>query len=353
MSVYAFNVQDKILASLQRLSLESLGIRETRDLQESIAKNIRVLGEDLLVLGVEVNLWENSRRRIDILCIDFDGRPVVVELKRGNTDESDLQALRYASLISTTKMDDLIRARSRYLPGTGDVDAAIAAAYRDVITHCNSDDEPVPITIESLNEKTTKNSRIILLAEDFSAELATTVRWLSENHGVDICLMNFKSYQANGMTLLDIQQIFPVPNTDQYQIRRREEAEHQRAAVSAKDYTRYDFNGKVGLAKNRLVLEVVKWYQVKNPRTIWADIKKVFPDQLQGGSGGVVREIGEAQQRQGTDEVMRYFFDSPLTSDDGTEYVVSRMWGKDNLSGFILVANSLGASISISDQSTT
>lgn len=54
-----------------------------------------------MVLAEEFGDWEESRRRIDILCLDSDARLIVVELKRTEDGgHMELQALRYASMVS-------------------------------------------------------------------------------------------------------------------------------------------------------------------------------------------------------------------------------------------------------------
>ena len=44
------------------------------------------------------------------------------------------------------------------------------------------------------------------------------------------------------------------------------------------DYTKYHFNGKKHLPKNRLVLEVIKKYIQDNPSIAYSELLKVFPD---------------------------------------------------------------------------
>ena len=59
-----------------------------------------MLGEDLLVIGRQLAL-DAGKDVIDLLCIDTAGSLVIVELKRDLIGGSaDLQALRYAALVS-------------------------------------------------------------------------------------------------------------------------------------------------------------------------------------------------------------------------------------------------------------
>ena len=57
-------------------------LQERQDLQRLLRADISVLGDDLMVIGEEFGDWEDSNRRIDLLCLDSQARLVVVELKR-------------------------------------------------------------------------------------------------------------------------------------------------------------------------------------------------------------------------------------------------------------------------------
>jgi RecB family endonuclease NucS len=72
------------------------------------------LGEDLKIIAEEFGQWEDSRRRVDLLALDRRGRLVVIELKRGDDgSHMELQALRYAAMISTMTFDEVVEAYSR------------------------------------------------------------------------------------------------------------------------------------------------------------------------------------------------------------------------------------------------
>src|SRR4051812_48364046 len=89
----------------------ALGIHERNDLQRLLRDDIGVLSADLLVIGEEFGNWEDSRRRIDLLAVDKAGHLVVIELKR--TDDGghmELQALRYAAMVSAMSFDEVVAA---------------------------------------------------------------------------------------------------------------------------------------------------------------------------------------------------------------------------------------------------
>ncbi len=59
-------------------------------------------------------LFEDSRRRVDLLALDRAGTLVVIELKRtGDGGHMELQALRYAAMVSTMTADQLVTVYSQ------------------------------------------------------------------------------------------------------------------------------------------------------------------------------------------------------------------------------------------------
>ena len=104
------------LVPLGQTTLASENVRERRDLQRLLRDQIDILDPDLLVISEEFALWEDSRRRIDLLAVDREANLVVIELKR---DESgghmDLQALRYAAMVSAMTWTKAVEAFGTYL----------------------------------------------------------------------------------------------------------------------------------------------------------------------------------------------------------------------------------------------
>lgn len=92
----------------------------------------------------------------------------------------------------------------------------------------------------------------------------------------------------------------------------------------------YSFNGIMPLNKRKTVFEVVKYYLSLNPNSSFQQIKRAFPDNLQG-SYGVVASLSYIQAKitQGGDHGNRYFIDSDqiLKSGDGVLFAVSNQWG--------------------------
>jgi hypothetical protein len=111
--------------------------------------------------------------------------------------------------------------------------------------------------------------------------------------------------------------------------------------TTARDYQKISVNGKL-LNKRQAVLEVLKMYVSKHPSAGYEDMKKVFPDSLQG-SNGVITDVSSVG------DSVRYFMDDEIKLADGTIIVVCNQWGKNkqghlpgNIERFMEQANKLG-----------
>ena len=119
------------------------------------------------------------------------------------------------------------------------------------------------------------------------------------------------------------------------------------APYGSKDTTKYIFNG-YQYGKGRLVLAVVTEYVKQNPDITFNELKKVFPDQLQGANIGVFAEIEDAKRR--TNKIKRYYFGDRPGSVESVQIadctiVVSNQWGIGNIGRFLQVAEKLGFEI--------
>ncbi|MET0010496.1 MAG: hypothetical protein ABW109_21780, partial [Candidatus Thiodiazotropha sp. 6PLUC4] len=111
-----FRIDDKKIVPIQRTTFAEQGLRERFDLQFLLKSQIDVISPDTLIVAEEFGAWEESRRRIDLLGVDKGGNLVVIELKRTEDGgHMDLQAIRYAAMISTLTFDRLVTIYAQYL----------------------------------------------------------------------------------------------------------------------------------------------------------------------------------------------------------------------------------------------
>ena len=102
----------------------------------------------------------------------------------------------------------------------------------------------------------------MLVSADFSKELTSAVLWLNDKD-LDICCVRIKPYAYEGKTLIDVQQVVPLPEAADYQVQVREKKRQERKVRrGTTDFTRYDVvvDGHTSTAqwKRNAILLVVK-----------------------------------------------------------------------------------------------
>lgn len=239
-----YKLQQGKIERLLKTSFSSEGIGEVSDLQTIFLKNPEAIEKGLYVIASEFSNWEESRRRIDILCIDKDANLVVLELKRTEDGgHMELQSIRYAAMIANMTFAKCVKAHEEFLKRNGQEGIDAKQSILDFLDW------------QEENEQDFGNDvRIILVSSDFSKEITTSVLWLIDR-GIDVrCIRMIP--QKDGVNLyLDIQQIIPLPEAADYQIQIREKSQEQREArrESSRDYTKYDLiiNEKEYLHQNK------------------------------------------------------------------------------------------------------
>jgi hypothetical protein len=210
---------------ISEASFTDLKIRERGDLQRILRSQIDVLGDDLYVIAEEFGEWEDSRRRIDLLAIDREARLVVIELKRTNDGgHMELQSIRYAAMVSTMTFERAEQIHADFLISIGEP----SDQARNRILAFLGWEEPE-------EESFALDVRIVLVSEDFSKELTTAVLWLRDRE-IDIRCIRLRPYLDAEKRLVDVEQIIPLPEANEYQIQIREKEQVGRK----KKVQRYD-----------------------------------------------------------------------------------------------------------------
>jgi len=207
-----YRIEDGALTPVESTRFAEDDIRERADLQRMLREAIGVVVPGAMVLAEEFSDWEDSRRRIDLLCLDEDANLVVVELKRGETGaHMELQALRYAAMVSGMTFARAVSAHERFLSAR----EAEADAEERILGFLGWD-EPDEDTFA-------RDVRIVLVAADFSTEITTTVLWLIER-GLDIRCVRMYPHRLGDQTLVSVEQVIPLPSAEAYQVRLREKS---------------------------------------------------------------------------------------------------------------------------------
>ena len=215
MPLYRWNPDN--LEVVPATTFEAEQLRERDDLQRLLRDQPDVLEEGLFIIAEEFGNWEDSNRSIDLLALDNQGRLVVVELKRTQTgDHSELQAIRYAAMVSNMTLEQVVDTHRDYLAKRGkDSDARVL-----VLDHLGvADDADAEIH--------TERPRIILASAGFSKELTTSVLWLRDG-GMDISCVKLQMYKSDGQLMMDSTKIIPLPEAEDYIVKIREKTEEKR-----------------------------------------------------------------------------------------------------------------------------
>lgn len=215
MPLYA--ISDAELKPVATTTFADQSILERRHLQAMLLRDAAPLGEDLLVLCEEYTNWQDSNRRIDLLCLSRDRRLVVVEIKRTEDGgHMELQAIRYAAMVSSMTLDQAIDAHAKQLGSGEDARERAQAAILEHLDLASAEEDEL-----------TGDVSIILVAADFSTELTTSVMWLND-HGIDIRCVRFQPYRHNQEVLVDVTQIIPLPEAADYLVKIREQQDEKR-----------------------------------------------------------------------------------------------------------------------------
>lgn len=217
-----FHMTTDRLEAVPETSFTGERIFERKDLQRLLRADTSPLGEELLVVAEEFSEWEDSARRIDLLCIDKQARLVVVELKRtSDGGHMELQAIRYAAMVASMTLDSVVARYAKSLTG----DDVEARARREVLEFLEAD------SLDST--ELTGDVRIILVSENFSTELTTAVMWLNK-HDLDITCVRLRPYKFGDRLLVDASQIIPLPEAADYEIKVRAQAQETKKARTAR-----------------------------------------------------------------------------------------------------------------------
>lgn len=203
--MFLINKGNNEAISVERKSFKDLGFGERRHLQEWIAKNPAMLGEDLLIIQKEFADFDDTNERLDLLALDKSGDLVIVENKLDDSGKDvTWQALKYVSYCSGLTKNDIVQIYQKYL-GTG------KTAEDEICSFLEQDD----FSEIALNHG---DQRIIFIAAKFRKEVTSTVMWLLD-HNIKIKCIKVTPYLHEDNIFIDTEQIIPVKDAEDYLIR--------------------------------------------------------------------------------------------------------------------------------------
>jgi Endonuclease NucS len=319
-----FEMQPGELVAVRKSTFAEEKILERADLQRLLRAHIDTIADGVTIVAEEFGAFADAKRRIDLLGVDREGCLVVFELKRTiDGGHMELQALRYAAMISTMTFDDLVAHYEHYLAtvepeAVDDARARLAAGLDDG-----------DATVIS------RHVRIVLVSAGFDREITTTVLWLTDLYGLDIRCVRLTPYRVGGTLLLDVQQVIPLPEASELTIQLQRRATQERALRGAdgRDWTQYVITEADGesepLRKRQAVLAMVS--VLTSAGVAAKEIAKAIPSSkflaVDGELGG--QDLRDAFGRTyPKGDPLRWFMDSPF-HDEGRTWMVTKMWGRD------------------------
>ena len=202
--------QPHLFTKVEASTFNALSLWERTHIQEWIRKAPDVLGEDLLIVSMEFDRFKQSADRLDLLALDRRGNLVVVELKRdGLASYADLQAIRYAAMVSTMTVERLLPYFVHYQQKYGGLTDFTATQAQEQIQEF--------VTQNDAFNELSNRPRIILCSENFSTELTATVLWLNQAE-LDISCVRIVPYEVGDNVVVVPTKIIPLQEASQYMI---------------------------------------------------------------------------------------------------------------------------------------
>ena len=191
---------------LDEVEFAALGFQERRDIQEWVAANPSILGDDLLIIAKEFSGFDRTNERLDLLAVDSTGALVIIELKRDDSGEDvHWQAIKYASYLRNVAPDNIAQMLASY------VGISQEEAEEQLRRHLGAEE------LTGLNYE----QRIVLASHRFAPEVTSAVLWLNDKMGAPlITCVTLTPYKETETSALYVQAntIIPVPGAAQYVI---------------------------------------------------------------------------------------------------------------------------------------
>jgi len=106
--MYLIDKKNNRLSKIEEKTFLELGFKEKEHLQEWLANEPAVFGEDLLIIQKEFDGFSDTKERLDLLALDKDGNLVIIENKLDDSGRDvTWQALKYASYCSSLSKEEI------------------------------------------------------------------------------------------------------------------------------------------------------------------------------------------------------------------------------------------------------
>ncbi len=168
----------------------------------------------------------------------------------------ELQAIRYAAMVSAMDFEAVVKAYEKLLndPKISEKHGTAPAEARQKLLDFLDAASAEEVAVSS-------TPRLVLMSPGFSKEITTTVLWLN-NQGLDIRCLEVKPYKLDDQLYLDVEQMIPLPSAEGYIIQIGEKA--AKAGIIAKAKRRE--NSIAALVNHDVLQEGTHLRLLKPPR---------------------------------------------------------------------------------------
>ncbi|WNJ19917.1 DUF4268 domain-containing protein [Pontibacter sp. G13] len=215
--MYHIDPNSNSLTKLHQPTFSELGFREREHLQEWLAGHPEALGEELLIIQKEFDGFDDTRERLDLLALDKQGSLVIIENKLDDSGRDvTWQAMKYASYCAELTKEQIREIYQHYLNKTRQG----GSAEENLSEFLNGQD------FEELILNPGSTQRIMLVAGKFRKEVTSLVLWLM-NFNLRVQCFKATPYRLGEHLFLDMNQILPVPDTEDFMIGMARKSENE------------------------------------------------------------------------------------------------------------------------------
>jgi len=167
---------------LESLPFSSLEVEA--HLEDILERDISIAAPNWLIIGRQV--LTAYGKYIDLLALDRDGNPVVLELKRDSTPRDIVaQVLDYGSWVKDLRTEDLAKVFDSYLKkyhperGSESLDEAFCRCFG----------------MREMPEELNTSHQLVIVAASLDPATERVVNYLSETYGVEINVIFFRAFK--------------------------------------------------------------------------------------------------------------------------------------------------------------
>lgn len=214
--MFVFDKEKNRIVKIASKTFSQLGFSERYNLQIWLENSPEVFGEELLIIQKEFDGFDDTRERLDLLAIDKQGNLVVVENKLDDSGrDATWQVLKYASYCSSLSKHQIKEIYQSYL-------------NKSVLNEDSESKLTEFIGVDDFSEiQLNRSQRIILVARNFRKEVTSTVLWLLTKYNLKIQCFKIEPYTFGDKVFLNVEQIIPVKEAEEYIIKIAEKAQEE------------------------------------------------------------------------------------------------------------------------------